>query len=253
MTDGPTLNYAPPKRRIRRPIMWSVIALFVIIFTLGPVISFYNWADRRLTLWRMYNDCAALRVPDGSAVYLESGDLAGETGVEIRPLSNRLTLGSFGTLKRGYGQLDGLCWRIQPAVRFTNCLLFCHERTTRSSNTVLVAISLQSFRHHFNEPGEPMKVAAVTITPVTLLSNDLPTMTPVPITIGAWPDPDTRTRFFHGQPDPADASRFTIPYDIGRAAGVIDGVLNDDLTITLTPRTGPLATPTTMPGISPAQ
>jgi hypothetical protein len=253
MTDRPTLSYALPKRRIRRPILWSVIALFVIIFTLGPVISFYNWADRRLTLRRMYGDCATLSVPDGTLVYVETGDLAGEFGKETPPLSNRMVLGSTGMLRRGYGQFDGLCWRVQPAMNFTNCLLFCHERTTRSGETVLVAVALQSNRAHLREPGAPMNAEAVTITPVAFLSNSRPTMTRMPIRIGTWPDADERTRFFHGQPDPTNASQFTIPYDIGRAIGVIDGVLNDDLTITLTPRTGPLATPTTMPGISPAQ
>lgn len=44
-------------------------------------------------------------------------------------------------------------------------------------------------------------------------------------------------RFWAGQPDPADASHFTIPYDVDGRAGVIDGWLRDD-GLRLRPREG---------------
>lgn len=45
-------------------------------------------------------------------------------------------------------------------------------------------------------------------------------------------------RVFTGQPDPADASHFTIPYELDGQAGIIDGWLNADGSVKLEPRVG---------------
>jgi hypothetical protein len=45
-------------------------------------------------------------------------------------------------------------------------------------------------------------------------------------------------RFFMGQPDPNDSSRFTITYEINGERGILDGQLHDDQTVTLRPRQG---------------
>jgi len=58
---------------------------------------------------------------------------------------------------------------------------------------------------------------------------------PVPIT------PGHQLRLFGGSPDPADASHFTIPYELDGQPGVIDGWLGSD-SLVLRPRQGqPLA------------
>ncbi|MCY2953882.1 MAG: hypothetical protein NTU53_18215 [Planctomycetota bacterium] len=46
-------------------------------------------------------------------------------------------------------------------------------------------------------------------------------------------DPQKRLRIFAGQPDPNDASHFTIAYEAGDTKAVIDGWLKDDDTIVL--------------------
>ncbi|MCY2953881.1 MAG: hypothetical protein NTU53_18210 [Planctomycetota bacterium] len=46
-------------------------------------------------------------------------------------------------------------------------------------------------------------------------------------------DPQKKLQLFAGQPDPVDASRFTIGYEAGDTKGVIDGCLKDDDTIVL--------------------
>jgi len=48
------------------------------------------------------------------------------------------------------------------------------------------------------------------------------------------PPPDQLIRLYAGQPDPLNASRFTIPITIGTTPGTIHGQLNDDDSITLT-------------------
>ena len=52
-------------------------------------------------------------------------------------------------------------------------------------------------------------------------------------------------RLFAPQPDAVDPSRFTIPYESGSGAGVVDGQLNlnDTVTFTVSPTTGPATRP----------
>jgi hypothetical protein len=49
--------------------------------------------------------------------------------------------------------------------------------------------------------------------------------------------PGNQLRFFGGSPDAADASHFTIPFELDGQAGIIDGWLRDDALV-LTPRQG---------------
>jgi hypothetical protein len=51
---------------------------------------------------------------------------------------------------------------------------------------------------------------------------------------------EQRLTLYHGQPDPADASHFTIAYLLDGQAGTIDGYVRDDGTIRLTVRDGAL-------------
>jgi hypothetical protein len=50
--------------------------------------------------------------------------------------------------------------------------------------------------------------------------------------------PRNLMRFFMGQPDPGDSSRFTLRYELNGQTGIIDGQLHDDQSITLQPRLG---------------
>jgi hypothetical protein len=58
--------------------------------------------------------------------------------------------------------------------------------------------------------------------------------------------PKHQLRFLGGSPDPADASHFTIPFELDGQAGVIDGWLRDDALL-LTPRQGHAIPSTTHP------
>ena len=52
-------------------------------------------------------------------------------------------------------------------------------------------------------------------------------------------DPSLPVRLYAGEPDPADASHFTISYEAGGVPGTIDGWLRADDTVTLQVRDGP--------------
>lgn len=62
--------------------------------------------------------------------------------------------------------------------------------------------------------------------------------------LSALPDQEKSIRFFAGQPDPTDASHFTIAYEMPLGKGTIDGWLEPDgYQITLRIRDGPAKTP----------
>ena len=244
------LSYAPPSKRKRR---WSLIfiglMLIALLFSFGPIVSLYDWLHSRRTLQRMQADCMALAVPADTLVYVENADVTGVWNKDVPPLANHETHSgdngqSFITIGRGLGSLQGLCYRAGKGP-LDDAMLFCHARTTASSRTLLVAVMLEMDKSHFSRAHAPMKATAITIEPAGWLKPEIPRLGSQFVPLGVWPAPGTRTRFYAGQPDPSNLSRFTIAYTIGDQPGVIDGVLNNDLTVTLTLRTGPLAKPTT--------
>jgi len=52
-----------------------------------------------------------------------------------------------------------------------------------------------------------------------------------------------RVRIYEGQPDPGDATHFTIDYDLNGQRGTIDGNLDDHEWVTFTPRSGKYVDP----------
>jgi hypothetical protein len=61
------------------------------------------------------------------------------------------------------------------------------------------------------------------------------------LVLGKWPTLKTPVRFYVGQPEPADPSRFTIDYAFGDETGTLVGQLQDDGTVTFSVKDGPLA------------
>jgi hypothetical protein len=122
--------------------------------------------------------------------------------------------------------------------------LFVHARSTTGGQTALVIIQLKRDRDwdHFVKSGVPLSADAIVVKPFGITGT--PQYSSTTLTLGTWPA-DGSMRFFAGQPDPEDSSRFVIPYQIGDQPGIIDGVLNNDLAVSLTHRTGPLAPPPT--------
>ena len=55
--------------------------------------------------------------------------------------------------------------------------------------------------------------------------------------------PGDRVRIYEGQPDPADATHFTIDYDLNGQRGTIDGNLDEKEWVTFAPRSGKCVDP----------
>jgi hypothetical protein len=114
-------------------------------------------------------------------------------------------------------------------------VLFMHERQTASGRRYLVILrrTPSDDRQSWDLPSsykltliEPATVTAKGILRERAVIEVLPRDFTEP------PDaessvPRDQLRFFAGQPDPADASRFTIRYERGARTGVLEGVLED--------------------------
>jgi hypothetical protein len=55
----------------------------------------------------------------------------------------------------------------------------------------------------------------------------------------AWPRQPPNVRIFAGQPDPADASHFTIRYQMWGREDIIDGRIDDQEQVSFRPRNPP--------------
>jgi hypothetical protein len=123
--------------------------------------------------------------------------------------------------------------------------LFLHERHTSNGDRRLVAITLGTSPRYPGAIG-PMDVHVTVADPMGRFLPYRPKATTTRQTMGKWPPLPTIVTFYPGEPDPANPSRFSIAYQIGDYPGLIDGVLNNNQTVTLTPVSGPLAkSPTT--------
>jgi len=84
---------------------------------------------------------------------------------------------------------------------------------------------------------EDVSLAATVIQPGGLIAHDKPLLTSQTAMWVCPADPKP-TRFFGGQIDPNNGSHFVIEYERQKVHSAIDGRLNDDDTITFSPRHG---------------
>jgi hypothetical protein len=114
-------------------------------------------------------------------------------------------------------------------------VLFMHERSTASGKRRLVILQRRPspLRQSWDLPiaytvtlVEPATVTTPPHVQSRLLVEVVPREYSEPPDTGS-PAPPDALRFFAGQPDPADASRFTVRYQRGPHAGVLHGVLKD--------------------------
>jgi hypothetical protein len=116
-----------------------------------------------------------------------------------------------------------------------NALLFMHERKTPAGERRLVTLSFDGPAFLFDQP-RPFIAGSYRVNWAGKLGDYSGSRLSCP---GFAPPPDRPIRFYAGQPDLIDASRFTIAAKIGEGDALIDGRLNDDDTITLSLRTTP--------------
>src|SRR5687767_1551538 len=258
---GPApLVYAPPPRWHRRR-RFRVALLAVLVLGLagagwrwGPA----GWKHAQFLHWQ--RQCLAYSPPPDLVVYETDPTRAaaliqkpGYTSVAQlggppiavytpRCWSEAMRLGGVPVTNTGFGAGG------------PGATLFLHERTTPSGVRRLVAV-------HAPAGGAAVVAlpipAPVVVQPATLTAGpsvrgavakvQLKLTFPTPsgsFTVLSSP-PGTTTRFFAGRPDPANPSRFTIPFEAGGSRGEIEGFLDDGdalrLAITSAPATPPVA------------
>jgi hypothetical protein len=123
--------------------------------------------------------------------------------------------------------------------------LFLHERVSPNGARPLVAVACLTSDLPWTPQSRTERFAfrVAVATPATMLTSSSVRATAQStwMNLGKWPDVKTPVRFFVGQPDPADPSRFTIDYAFGDATGTLVGQLHDDGTVSLVAKDGPLA------------
>ena len=253
MTHPPTLNYAPPgRRRINwRVLKWLVMGIAVLV-GLWYLPQGYRWTKDRAELFSLMRTCRTFSPPAGAVVYDDTADA--EKMAELPPYDPFMSTSwrdDDGIAQLAYRRhllaLDRLrppsivVWESSSSARFAT--VFCHERRTRGGDPCTVAVLLHADRSNAqsSSTSSMMTFEAQAIRPVGWFTPASPEIQSTKLTLAPWPVSTQRVRIYAGQPAPADPARFTIDYEVNDTPGIIDGVLNDDFTVTLTSRTGALA------------
>jgi hypothetical protein len=226
MEAGP-LPYAPPpalhrRRRFRRAMLR--LAILSIVIWVGARWGPVAW-QRSALLYRQ-RQCLRYTAPPDKVVCSEP-----------LPRAGRMFPFSFAAADPP-GISDAMGLHPDGGKAFpgpSGPVLFMHERKTASGRRYLVILRRvpSSGRESWDLPSsyrltliEPATVTAKGILRERPVIEVLPRDFTEPPDADSSAPPDT-LRFFAGQPDPADASRFTIRYQRGSRAGVLHGILED--------------------------
>ncbi|HZL34192.1 MAG TPA: cytochrome P460 family protein [Tepidisphaeraceae bacterium] len=222
---GPRLNYAPaPPWHHRRRFRKVLLAFLLVTVAAG----YWRWhapllAHARLVYWQ--HECANhMMAPDE---IVASTDGPAKSAAKPMPpawISYAAQCLSTTTASASFRN---------PA--FLQTIAFLHARRSPAGHERIVAVRcivmylssasvVQAFQPVVVEPAKPWPLASRPILHDGLFPGGYPIHMPV--------------RVFGGQPDPADASHFTIAYTVNDLPGVIDGRLGDNDTVKLSVRPG---------------
>jgi len=246
------LDYAPapPKRR-----KWLRRSVF-LIFLLGVGAVCWRWGgaawhQARLLYWQ--RQCLRYTAPANQIVYEEDPVnaaklMATDAQYAPYPLKRRTQSESFTAAPVNAAAYVPACWaRFESASnplvslqlgRAYGAIVFLHERVAPSGHRRLVSVRyfpdidtfVAAFINGYNYSTE-------TITAATLRSPPTPAMRAYAIDVlSGYPRHPPMVRMYAGQIDPNDPSHFTIRYEMWGQTDTLDGRLDDNDDVTLTPR-----------------
>ena len=250
---SPPLEYAPPPPK-RRKVIRRLVLLLLLLSVAAPAVYHRKriWHQGRVLYWQ--HKCLTYTAPVDQVVYdeddynisplLKRAGYRGwpvphppNAGAPVAPLPPAIATFAAPPLAPFIqtGVLPG--WLAPPA----GATVFLHERTSKTGHRRLVLILRAPvhdapFMHAFG-------LNAIVITPAGLTTR--PKYPDPPMVAFSWignltRPPTTGLRFYAGQPDPRDDSRFTIRYDLSGGTGEIEGKLKDDgKTVSLQITSGP--------------
>jgi hypothetical protein len=226
---SPQLDYAPPPPLYRHRRFRRIVVLLVLLAAAYPAWRWGSWAWGRGKMLYAQHRCLNYS-PPGDLVVFESDEVrAGELIKRaeyklIWPASNNTVVGHMPDELRNFED---------PVLRVSRApcaILFMHELRDKGGHErlVIVARTAANTGPLFYSPFNLFK----SIFKPATMHDDLWDVSRSSYPRRAYHGPvqflpTEGLRFYAGQVDPADASHFTIRYELGGKAGLIDGRLND--------------------------
>lgn len=230
----PNLEYAPPPkrrtrwhRRVRRWVPLAVAAL--IAWQYGP--PAYHGGRFAYFQWL----CGRYEAPPTTVACDEPGRWGGATPPFLSAATDPDPLAELARLwPAAYGGPRGPATPLFfPATPGGGVLLFLHWRTSAGGRERLVILRRVSpaLRQSWDAPLAFQAAAVPRLRPWAdggHWPHERPALLPEVIPQAYTDDPTkVAVRFYAGQPDPADASRFTIGFEVEGQPGTVDGQLVD--------------------------
>jgi hypothetical protein len=227
----PQLDYATPlpwrrRKMVRRWLVAVLVVLSAVVWAPG----FWN---RVQVLW-WQRQCLAYVAPADQVVYDDGPAalqlLSGAGMTRSRTVGSSRTMVAARTVK---------CWdglkQFVPTGK-SGALLYLHRGRNASGAERLIVVEF-NYRHYYQLDFDCWDLSpANPVTALGLRSNA--DTFPMPFDAG-----DKPLRFYAGQPDPNDPTRFTIRYDLDGKTGTIEGCVNDSGSVSLVAKDGPARQP----------
>ena len=255
MTATPTLEYGRSMTRGRRWARRGLIITALIIAVLYPIRRWGSTAVSLAQLLYWQQRCLNYIPAKDQLAYVEDGAEAAKllaTGAEYTayPLNRTQGKNSAGAQTAAafvpkcwtnFGRLAGPSYRPWAGTPY-GAVVFLHELVSHSGNHRLVMVRYQPETNTFN----PEFIAGYNydthaIVPAMLRMPPVATPRGYAISVvSTWPRVAPKVRMYCGEVDTKDASHFTIRYAFWGKSDTLDGYLDDQDNVTLTPRQLPL-------------
>jgi hypothetical protein len=224
VSDAPgQIDYAPRPHALRGPRARRIAIILGAILLIGAMLWVGPRALRRWQVLRWQRQCLSYVAPPDQVVH--ETDPAEIPTLLAPPLNYRgsLAAGQAFYIPAAYGNL---------VVSQSVGTAFLHERASPDGGRRLVAVDLFSGGGGAGGAGGSISLLATVIEPAagaiaTITRGDGQTIAR---------RPGDKLRVFAGQPDPNDASHFTIDYDLNGVRHTLDGWVVDDSEIKIESR-----------------
>ena len=237
--DKPKLDYSPPigwqSRRRRRTLIVTAIVIWI---GLGCYWLWVGYLGDRVAFWYWQRQAEQYSLPPGTPVYTTDPALAGKLLNSGRGYdSSNVAAALHPRVWRQVSEYSG-------APHSLDAPLFLHRRTRPDGVDRLVAVRpRQIATYAFSSPTASWAKWTFNIQPLTFwagATNGPHLLCVESVGPALEYTSDDRVTFFAGQIDPTFASHFTIAYAINGRSGTLDGWLQNDDSVRLVARDGPL-------------
>ena len=228
MTPVRRLGYGRARPRRRRWWAWGLLVAALVLAAAGYRYRQPLWA--KATFLAFERRCLTYARPAEFAVFSElPEDVRDFPAREPQPAAGRYQVFPARREYVAHVYFTPDVWAQHPLCRWEPGPALLHARRTPGGKSRLVGVDLSPM-------GEFLALYPRVIVPAGLTTTSRGILNRFDLFMVR--SPDDRVRVFAGQPDPNDASHFTIAYEVNGTPGVIDGWLLEDDTVQLHPRAG---------------